>query len=420
VGLTYAIDFGTSNSLLAAARDGKALPPIALDPFAKDPTVLRTLLFFPTAKEVFYGAQAIQEFVKHDLEGRFIRSIKKYLPMRSFVGTFVENRPLHLENIIGVFLGEVRRRANAHFGEDVDSVILGRPARFATDDVDDQFAQRRLEKAAQLAGFKHIDFFEEPLAAAFDLRGRISKPLRVLVADFGGGTSDFTVMHLKPDAFHRDDVLGLGGISLAGDAYDGSLMRGFVAKHLGSRVRYKVPFGSNELTMPVQLMEKLCSPADFILLQKPEIIDFFKQVQSWSLGPEDRRIMTQLFTVIDDHLAFDLFERIEGAKRILSLGNDARITYEYPDVRIDEPLTTAQFGEASQSISDRILKSLDDTLAQAQLSADEIDVVYCTGGTAHIPFLRDPIAARFGTEKLQSQNFFHSIISGLARRAAEF
>src|SRR4051812_37227926 len=110
--MIYAIDFGTSNSLLAAATPQGVVPPIALDPDSSDPTILRSILFFPSMKEVYYGTKAIQEYTARDMQGRLIRSIKRFLPLRSFVGTFVDERPLNLEDIIGIFLGELRKRAN--------------------------------------------------------------------------------------------------------------------------------------------------------------------------------------------------------------------------------------------------------------------------------------------------------------------
>src|SRR6185437_13458033 len=108
----YAIDFGTSNSLLAAADHERIYDPIPLDSFASDSSVLRSILYFPSMKQVFYGAEALKEFHDRPGEGRLIRSIKKYLPMRSFVGTWIEDRPVNLEDIIGYFLSEMRRRAN--------------------------------------------------------------------------------------------------------------------------------------------------------------------------------------------------------------------------------------------------------------------------------------------------------------------
>src|SRR4051812_4047600 len=105
--LVYAIDFGTTHSLLAAADEQQIYAPIPLDPFAQDPTILRSILYFPSMKKCYYGAQAIQEFINHDLHGRLIRSFKKFLPIRSFVGTWIENRPMNLEDLIGTFLKEL-------------------------------------------------------------------------------------------------------------------------------------------------------------------------------------------------------------------------------------------------------------------------------------------------------------------------
>ncbi len=174
--ITYAIDFGTSNSLLGAADASGPLGFVPMNPTnpmhptnsdTPDSAVLRSLLYFPNAKEVFFGAAAIQEFGARDYTGRLIRSIKKQLPSRSFVGTFVDNRPFNLEDLIGIFLGEMRKRANTHFQQDVTRVVLGRPARFAIADEDDHYAEGRLERAARIAGFKDIEFFPEPVAAAF-------------------------------------------------------------------------------------------------------------------------------------------------------------------------------------------------------------------------------------------------------------
>lgn len=417
--LVYAIDFGTSNSLLAAGEPGKVHAPIPLDHTAEDPTILRSLLYFPSMKECFFGAQAIQEFKKNDLHGRLIRSIKRYLPMRTFVGTYIDERPMNLEDIIAVFLGHMRRRANEHFGKDVDSVVLGRPARFSLEDEDDQYAQYRLERAAKTAGFKHIEFVPEPLAAAFELRSRIKEPRIALVADFGGGTSDYTVIRLTDQKFRQSDVLAIGGVPLAGDALDGSIMRHQLLTYFGGDVEYQVPFGSNVLKMPRHLMEKLCSPADMSILRKRDVMEFFRSVKQWSLTDEDEEKMDRLFTVIEDNLGFDVFEQIEHAKRRLSDSETTDLTFEYPEIRIREKLKRKKFEEYSDEVTGKILGSLDQTLASAGVKPEQIDLVFCTGGTAKVPLLQRELIKRFGSEKIQERNHFHSIVAGLAERARE-
>ncbi|MBI3543201.1 MAG: Hsp70 family protein [Deltaproteobacteria bacterium] len=418
--LIYAIDFGTSNSLLAAATPEGELAPIPLDVEAPDPTILRSILYFPSMNECFYGQRAIDEFTRHDMEGRLVRSIKKYLPVRSFVGTYVDNRPLNLEDIIAIFLGELRRRANAHFDADVDSVVLGRPAKFSGEEGDDAYAQYRLERAARGAGFKHIEFLAEPLAAAFDFRGQIAEPKLVCVADFGGGTSDFTVVRIRPDGYDRErDVLSIGGVSVAGDALDGAVMRGRIARHFGADVEYKVPFGSNVLRMPRDLMEKICSPADISLLRERDTFEFLKNVRTWSLGGKDREKMDRLFCLIEDQLGFKVFEEIERTKRALSDAASAKFVFDYPGAEVEEKFTLKGFEELIAPKTDAILTSLDETVAAAGLKFADIDLVCCTGGTARVAVLRRALEERFGVGKLQQHNNFHSIVRGLSSRARQ-
>ena len=416
--IVYAIDFGTSNSLLGAANGEGLLGYAPLDPDASDPSILRSLLYFPDAKRVFYGSRAIQEFAAHDHSGRFMRSIKRQLPRHSFVGTYVDNRAFNLEDLIGLILGEMRQRANAHYGQDVTQVVLGRPARFAPDDGDDRFAQDRLERAARIAGFKNIEFFPEPVAAALGYdRDTVTKGEVVLAADFGGGTSDFTVYQLSAARFRPSDVIAMGGVSVAGDALDASLMRHRISPYFGTGVQYQVPFGSNVLTMPINLMERICHPAEISLLRKQDTLEFFRNVQQWSLGPDDRIKMDRLFTLLHDQQGFPLFEQIEATKRMLSSSDPAPFDFAYPDIDIHEKVKRAEFEDyASQALS-KIVESLDETLHSASIAPTKINRVLCTGGTARVPWLRQALTERFGAEKLYDLDPFRGVAHGLMERA---
>lgn len=413
----YAIDFGTTNSLLAAANAQQIFPPIALDPTAADPTILRSVLYFPNADRCFYGAQAIAEYTASGGQGRLIRSIKKHLPSRSFVGTHIDERPMNLEDLIGAFLGEMRARANRFFEADVKRVVLGRPARFAADDADDSFAQYRLERAARSAGFEHISFCPEPIAAAREFRSTLCERKIVFVGDFGGGTSDFTVLQMHDGPFQQSDVLAIGGISVAGDAYDSDIMRKHIGRHFGTEVQYKVPFGSNVLSMPPALMEKICTPADASLLRAAEAMTFLRNVKDWSLGAEDEQHMEQLLTLVEDRLGFSVFESIEQVKRALSAHEQARFEFHYPTVEIEETITRTAFEQSSARATERVVAELDATLARAGLTAHQVDIVCCTGGTGHLPAVSRALAARFGREKLSQFRHFHSVILGLSAQA---
>lgn len=415
--MIYAIDYGTSNSLLAAATRGKILPPLPLDPSAKDPTILRSVLFFPDQHQVFFGEEAVREYVSHDMEGRLLRSVKKFLPYKSFVGTFVENRAFYLEDIIATFLGEMRRRANAQLQKDVTSVLLGRPARFSLDDAEDKFAEDRLRTAAERAGFRHIAFCPEPLAAAHELTATLTEPKTVFVADFGGGTSDYTVIRLDPRKKEQVEVLAIGGVPVAGDALDGAIMRGRISRHFGADVQYKAPFGSNVLTMPRHLMENICSPADISVLRERDTQEFLRNVRSWSLGAEDQQKIDNLFSLVHNQIGFAVFEKIEETKRALSDHERAAFAFDYSDMHLREEITREQFGEYAGVAIRRILASLDDTLKAAGVTPADIDLVYATGGTAKTYALRAALTERFGEAKFQQKQNFHSIVYGLSRIA---
>jgi len=413
----YAIDFGTTNSLLAAADSARVHPPITLEDTAADPTILRSVLYFPSADRVFYGTQAIAEYTAAGGQGRLIRSIKKHLPSRSFIGTHIEERPMNLEDLIGAFLGELRARANHYFNADVKRVVLGRPARFASNDADDAYAQHRLERSARIAGFTDISFCPEPIAAAREFRSTLSDTQIVLVADFGGGTSDFTVMKMHAGPFADSDVLAIGGVPVAGDAFDAAIMRKHVGRHFGTEVTYRVPFGSNVMRMPPALVEKLCSPADASLLSTQDAMTFLRNLKNWSLGPEDARIIDQLLTFVEDRLGFRVFEAIEQTKRKLSEEQKAEFHFRYPTVEVDETVTREGFENSSVRATEAIVRELDATLERAGLKPNEVDIVCCTGGTARIPIVERALSERFGAEKMTQFQNFHSVILGLSEHA---
>lgn len=415
-----AIDYGTSNSLLSAADAFQSTSPLALDPLAPDSTVFRSILYFPHGDLCFYGQKAIDEYSENQAEGRLIRSVKKYLPSESFIGSWIDNRIVRLEDLIGFFLLEMRKRGCEQLGFDVDRVLLGRPAKFSEDPAKDKIAQYRLEKAAKFAGFKEIQFLPEPLAAAFELRKRLTETKTVLVVDLGGGTSDFTVIRIGPEAFKDSDVLAIGGISVAGDAVDGDFMRSAVAPFLGSKVKYRVPMGSNILEMPKSLLDHICSPADIAQLQKSDYMHFFRSVRDWSLGETDRAALQKLFTIVEDQLGFKIFEAIDNTKREFSEKSEAKFVFDYPDAEIEFEIARPDFDLQIMNSAEKILKTMDDTLIASNTSADKIDLVYCTGGTSKLRTIQSGLLRRFSKDKIVGGNFFHSVIDGLASRAQEF
>lgn len=412
-----AVDFGTSNSLVGAFRDGKRIEALPLDPAATDPTLMRTLLFFPNQDLCFYGREAIDQYLEHEMEGRLFRSFKSHLSNRSYLGTVVDDRVLTLENMVGIFLLEMKRRAEKHLGTTVDSVIVGRPARYSLDAAADNFALHRMTKAVEFAGFKRFQFVAEPLAAALDVRRKLEKENIALIGDFGGGTSDFTLIRLGPFAFKKSHVLGLDGCPLAGDALDSLFMSRRLNEYFGAKAQYKMALGRNLLTMPASVTDRLNLPAHIVHLKEPATYDFIREVRKGALSKKDRDAIERLFLLIEDQQIFSFFETIELTKRSLSDQERADFKFDYPGLEMTVPFQRWEFEEWATSTREKIFSSLDDCLKQAQLRPDQVDLVCLTGGSAKVPLIRSELETRFGAEKLQTSSHFHSVLSGLIEAA---
>lgn len=414
----FAIDFGTSNSLLAAANADEVFAPAPLDESATDPTVLRSAFYFTRMNEpAYFGASAIREFVANGFRGRLIRSIKRHLPSPSFTKTRIGDQLVTLEELIGAFLKTMRTAACRHFDADVTRVVMGRPARFSNDPEEDRLAETRLAAAAKIAGFRDVAFCPEPIAAAYDFAEDLASPRVVLIADLGGGTSDYTIVRMDARGFSPSDVLGIGGVSVAGDAIDGSLVRAVVAPHFGSDAKYRAPFGANVLDFPHTLVELLCSPADLTLVDRERVLKFVGDIRAGLVNPADRPKLNRYFTVIEDGVGFSLYEAVEQGKRRLSDVDDTRIVLDYPDAEIDVPATRSELEGAAQRSVERMLASLDEVLVAAGLAPGDVEIACLTGGTSRMPLVEAAFRAKLPNASFRRLSSFHSVVQGLARHA---
>ena len=368
-----AIDFGTSNSLLGAWRDGQRVEALPLDKGAPDPTLLRTLLYFPTRDACFYGAEAISKYLENEMAGRLFRSFKAHLPNRNYLGSFVDDRPVTLENMVGIFLLEMKKRAEAQLGCVLRSAVIGRPARYSLDPIADKLALHRMEKAATFAGFERVEFVPEPLAAALDLRRELREEKIALIGDFGGGTSDFTLIRLGPYAYHKDHVLGLEGCPLAGDALDSLFMSEKLNAFFGARARYRLLFGSNTLQMPPSVMERLNRPAHIVHLGEPATYDFIREVRKGALSADDKAAIDRLFVLIEDQQIFSFFEQIERTKRALSATEQAEFRFHYPGLDVASEFNRGEFVQWAADTREKIFAALDRCLEQAGVAAERVD-----------------------------------------------
>lgn len=413
-----AMDFGTSNSLVGFVSTKDKQYALPIDPKGSDPSIMRSLVYFANENEAFYGAEAIEIFLENDCEGRLFRSFKSHLPNSAYLGTLIgRNRRLPLEELVGLFILQLKKRSEKFLGRTVDHIVLGRPARYSMDAVNDSLALHRMTKAIEFAGFKTIHFVPEPLAAAFNFRRENPTEKIVLIGDFGGGTSDFTLIQIGPFAFEKNHVLAIEGFPMAGDALDALFMSHDLNKNFGAQVQYRLPMSHNLLKMPPTILERLNRPAHVVHLKERETYDFIQEILKVAIRNEDRIAINKLLCLVDDNQIFSFFEQIEKTKQTLSSENEADFHFCYPGIDIDSHITRLQFESWSSEFKSELKKALDRCFTSAQIKPHEVDIVCLTGGTAYVPFIRKQLSDYFGADKLQASSNFHSVQQGLVEAA---
>ncbi|HEY1087130.1 MAG TPA: Hsp70 family protein [Archangium sp.] len=390
---------------------------LRIDPGALNPALFRTVLFFPEdTAEVLAGQEAIARY-EEDNAGRFIQSMKTWLPASSFTRTQLRNRTLSLEELIAVFLRRVRTVASDVFGSELDAVVLGRPARFSPDPKQDAFAEDRLRKAAGLAGFEHVRFLIEPIAAALAYEASLKKDEVVLVADFGAGTTDLTLMHLGPSrrgaGDRRADVVASSGVYVGGDRFDAAIMKHKLFTHFGHGSTSLPTLGAKRMEMPTYVSSRLLSWNEMSLIREKKTRELIELM----LKSSDRKpAIEALHDLVMYNLGFRLYRAIEAAKVTLSTEKKARIDFDEERIHVHETITRDEFETASAHLIDELEACADELLTRVPAGL-RIDSVFLTGGSSHVPAVRRLFARKFGEERLRTADAFTSVVEGLGRAA---
>lgn len=414
----YGIDFGTSNSSVT-------IWDVERRTLVRDPRIAgveSSFMYFPYTLRKdppLIGNAAKLRYVQDEMRGRFFQAIKTILPNRTFSETIVNNQPFLLEDLIAFFLRHLKAKADAVTGQDVKRVVMGRPAVFSDDPEEDRLAQERLQRAAQLAGFTEIHFQYEPIAAAFAYEARIARPERVLVGDFGGGTSDFTVVQLDPRrqglTERASDILATGGLPVAGNKYDSATMWHKLTPRFGRGATYE-SWGKH-IEVPDTLHRQICQWDQIVFLRNAPKLDLIWRLARLSSDPA---AFARLEALVKDNQGFALFQVIEGAKIALTSRDVAPLRFTHPRIALDEQLTLAEFNRNSADLTAQITTKLDEFMARARVDPASIETVFLTGGTSLIRSLRSEFIARFGAEKIRDGGEFTSVGDGLALSAPLF
>jgi hypothetical chaperone protein len=419
------LDFGTTNSAIAVADDHRRATLANFADGSATTTSFRSILYFPAKDrsspqkiETQAGPDAINSYLDADTKGRLIVSIKSYLASRLFTSTSINGRHYTLEDLIAIILRRLRNAVIEQFGTPASHVVLGRPVCFSGADTaeDEQLALQRLETAAGLAGFEQISFELEPVAAAYQYETQLDHDELVLIGDFGGGTSDFTLARLGPDRKKnaRNPVLGTSGVAIAGDTFDSRIMMRLVAPKLGLGSHY-VSLGK-ELPVPVWVYSQLSSWHHMFLLKEPKTMAVLREVRNQAAEPEKVAALVQ---IIAENLGYALYRAVEQTKVGLTAEEVARFLFSQSVVRLEDSLERWQFESWIQDDIQNIAACVRSLLDQCGVKPSDIDSIFLTGGSSFVPVVRRFFSRTFGADKLRSGEELTTVAKGLALRALE-
>lgn len=409
----YGIDFGTTNSVLSIYDEEKkeiietiTVPSILYFPDTFDPT---------KSLEYFVGNNAIQSYIKDGMKGRFMKSIKRVLPRSSFIETRIHNKSFNASGLITLILQELKQKADAIIGYDCTKAVIGRPVYFDDDSsINDDLAQKRLLKAAEQAGLTNIRFQFEPIGAAFAYEKNISKKENVLVADLGGGTTDFTYITLDPartfEKDRRSDIRATGGIYIGGDSFDSAFMWDKGTPNFGRGVTYESMPGK-QVDVPPSFFSNICSWEKMNFFNGLKVQNDLRQYYSYTNQNEK---IKNLITLTENNLGYSVFQSIEKTKVELSKKTHSTFKYNKLGIDIHEEIELTDYNKIIDRDITKIKKYLDVFLEKHKIDANNIDTLFLTGGTSLVTAVQELFKTKFPHITIKSDDNFISVAKGLA------
>ncbi|MCB9992546.1 MAG: Hsp70 family protein [Hyphomicrobiaceae bacterium] len=406
------LDFGTSNSTLGRVRAGVAeLLPLE----GGDVTIPSVIFFSFEDDDTHFGRRAIAEYAE-GVSGRLMRSLKSVLGTSLMNETTrVRQKRIAFGDIVSRFVSELRQRAERSSGETLTAAVVGRPVQFVDDDpLADREAEGQLAAAVKAAGFEEISFQYEPIAAALDHERHVTGEELALVADIGGGTSDFTIIRLSPEGRRRadrsNDILATAGVHVGGTDFDQLLSFRAVMPKLGHGTQV---IGSSRL-LPNWPFHDLATwhRINRLYAQKP-----LADIRAIWREAERAELVEHLVRIVEHHLGHALAGTVEAVKIALSEGQDAVLDFERDEVSLRARIDRAAFDRAIAPAADRIPATIRETLKRAGLGPEAIEVLILTGGSTRIPYVRRSLDRAFPDARIVETDAFGSVGIGLSIEA---
>ena len=403
------IDFGTSNSAIAWASPQASAQ---LIPLEGDALAMPTAVFYNAEEgSTHFGREAITHYLE-GTEGRLMRSLKSLLGSPLLMETTVINNQLvNFSDIITTYLAALRERATRHLGAAPTRVVMGRPVHFVDDDAArDAQAESSLRHAAESVGFTDISFQFEPIAAALDYERRLTRETTVLVADIGGGTSDFTVVRLGPERMHKtnraDDVLATTGVHIGGTDFDQRLSLGQVMPLLGYG-----HFGPDSREVPNRVFFDFSTWHLINWQYQPKAMAQAKALQT---NYTDVRLHNRLMRVLNERYGHHMAHDVEQAKiRCSQTEADTHIDLSYVETNLTATLGSSGLHTHLTQLLANTVACARDCVKRAGLTNGKPDAVYLTGGSSALRTFQEALQAEFADVPLVEGDLFGGVASGL-------
>lgn len=415
--VSIGVDFGTSNTVVALATEDGRVEAIRFEHGGLTRNVFASALcFWPERPgsslppNVEGGPWAIDYLLQAHTAHRFMQSFKTFAASRAFQSTTIFKQRFQFEDLLAAFLRTLIRHAGKAFDFSASRVVIGRPVRFAGANPDDGLAMQRYRAAFSRFGVADAHYVYEPVGAAFSFARTLDQDATVLVADFGGGTSDFSIVRFsRTGGVLRSEPLGQSGIGIAGDTFDARIVDHLVSPRLGKGSDYR-SFGKL-LPVPNRYYARLARWHELALMKGNADLRELRELARDAVDPAP---LNDFITLVDFDLGFSLYSAVSAAKVALSASDETEFRFFDEGIDIRATITRTEFEDWIARDLVRIAATIDEALKTAGIAPRMVDKVFLTGGTSFVPAVQHLFVERFGSEKLTSADQFESIAYGLA------
>jgi len=408
------LDFGTTNSVVAIADAGESRLVEFPGPQSAGAVFRSALCFWHDdavrggmAHEA--GPWAISEYLEYPEGSRFIQSFKSVAASGIFETASIFEKRLRFEELGELFLERMIAHAGGALDDRPERIIVGRPVHYAGSRPDEALARRRYDAMFKSFGTQ-VHYVYEPLGAAFSYASRLDHDATILVADFGGGTSDFSVVRVTPSgSARRCEPLGSAGIGIAGDTFDYRIVDRLVLPMLGKGSSYASM--GKMLEIPRSYFADFADWSRLALMRNRRTLEELRRLQKVAVDPD---AIGRMLMVIEQELGYPLYDAVGALKRALSTQETAHFKFEAGDLSIEADVSRADFEQWIAPDIARIDQTIDKALASAGDAGRKIDRVFLTGGSSLIPAIRALFETRFGAQSIATGGELTSIAHGLA------